>query len=37
MLHVDATEAIHYDNTLLLFVNDGIIFGLRNILTRNKI
>ena len=26
MLHVDATEAIHYDNTLLLFVNDGIIF-----------
>ena len=25
MLHVDATEAIHYDNTLLLFVNDGII------------
>ena len=28
MLHVDATEAIHYDNTLLLFVNDGIIFVL---------
>ena len=26
MLHVDATEAIHYDNTLLLFVSDGIIF-----------
>ena len=26
MLHVDATEAIHYDNTLLLVVNDGIIF-----------
>ena len=22
MLHVDATEAIHYDNTLLLFVNE---------------
>ena len=27
MVHVDATEAIHYDNTILLVVNDGISRG----------